>query len=214
MLFISLVSSVIVGTLTPCYNESSSCPPPPPCPTPPPHCVEDANPLVLDEHGKCCPEFPCAPVNCAPSCQTDGGSSFADSPAHYYDCTRTNASLACFKGIDPESKACSCLLRDCISSSSLLSRQTSMCVLPCQDDKVTGAGICPDWDDNHDFCNFYATWLCVATSSSCDRAAMVPPPTACEARCTAKAAAGGASDPEDTLDAFLQCVTSCISRGP
>lgn len=228
----------------PCLKRSAECPVAP-CPSPPPgwqsSCEIDPNPLVIHQSGLCCEEAFCESIHCPRQCEVDGGGHFADASdqKHTYDCSRTATGKACYEKIERQQggsseKDCKCLVTDCTSATSkVLQPQSSdsRCVLECRDEKRTGAAICADWDDQHDFCNFYATFLCVATAPHCDAAKLQPPPTRCERKClksppplqatnnSSNSSSNSSSDvhstttsrptPEDVLDRFLRCVSGC-----
>jgi len=201
-------------TEQPCTEEDTSCPHAP-CPAPPPGCEADPNPLVINSFGQCCQESLCTSWNCPSHCQTDGGSSYAESnDHHYYDCSRSATAKECFDFIDPEASGkenCKCLLTDCLTSAAQLRPQPSACTLACRQSAMTGAGICPDWDDNHDLCNYYASFYCVATSSECKPALLLPLPTPREVKCIESpppSTINLTTSPEDNLDRFLRCITS------
>ena len=204
-----------------------------PCPAPPPgECEFDVNPLVINAAGDCCPQSMCAQFHCISQCDADAGAHFGDAAddRHFYDCSRSPAARACYETIagheHVSAAECMCLPAECLPSSRLLRHQSSRCVLACRDAKHTGAGICPDWDDNHDLCNYYATFLCAASPRhGCDSTRLDPAPTPCEARCLAHPPPRGRmpgelvqeeemeADPEDRLDRFLRCVTDTCSPG-
>ena len=240
VMLLLLSSTTLVLALTapkPCAKVDDKCPRPP-CPPPPPGydkmCEIDANPLVINSDGLCCPQAMCDILHCPSKCMTDDGTQFVDgdpdraSPHrnHYYDCSRTDAATRCFKAIMPESQGddCHCLIANkCISSQQLLKQQesSSKCVLSCRDIKVTGANICPDYDDTHDWCNYYASFFCVSTHKECDASLVTPKPTTCEEKClthpppavTGNASLSSVEDPpptpEDKLDRFLRCLGDC-----
>jgi len=236
--FLAAVLLVAAAPGDPCTEASRDCPRAP-CPSPPPgwnkFCEIDANPLVLNNDGLCCPSSMCTPYHCPAGCQTDAGTQFiatgrASSGGltpdnHYYDCSRSTNATACFHLIEPQkasSDQCKCLISaGCISSASFLKQQDdSRCALACRDPSHTGQSICDDYDDENFWCDYYATWFCVSTLAEhgCDATRIQPKPTKCEAHCLANpppsAADSSVEDPpkatpEDRLDRFLRCLGDC-----
>jgi len=208
---------VDLGTV-PCERESAGCPRYP-CPSPPPdiskRCILEANPLVLRK-GLCCREFPCGSYSCPSKCagdsagQFDKAGKFCDdgNGNHTFDCSQSAAGQRCYDSIVSGQteyvQKCACLARDCHSTADLLREQSSACVIGCRTPE-SAEPICPNYDDEHDWCRLYARWLCVRETSSCDASKLAP--SACEARCQVKAVG---KRPSDRLDAFLICMGECI----
>merc|ERR1712078_297194 len=78
---------------------------------------------------------------------------------------------------------CRSLVSKCLPSSHILRDQSSACIVECREERHNGAEICPDWDDNQSFCNYYAPFVCVSKHASCDVGKLQPPPTECEQAC-------------------------------
>lgn len=215
---VSLVLMAVIATASPgdpCDKEDKHCPRAP-CPAPQPGCRREANPLVLADDGKCCQRSMCDFYDCPQfqGCQCDGGGPFCDDQSsrdgYYFDCSRSSNGTACSQSIDPDSKPksqCACLLSACNSHSDMLTNDmVSSCVLACEKPEPWNS-ICPNYDDQVDWCSYYAVWMCVADTASCKTK---PPRNECESKCHAQATG---SSPADRLDSFLICLGGCGSRG-
>jgi hypothetical protein len=127
----------------------------------------------------------------------------------FFDCSSTARSQQCFKNVTKDSQpasACHCLASTCRTNAALLEDQPSRCVLNCRELQSLpyAAAICPNYDDEQDWCYFYAAWRCVrAEESSCDKTKLVP--SKCEAACEEQKGSSAA----DRLDGFLQCLGNC-----
>eukprot|EP00927_Polykrikos_kofoidii_P074189 TRINITY_DN70166_c0_g1_i1.p1 TRINITY_DN70166_c0_g1~~TRINITY_DN70166_c0_g1_i1.p1 ORF type:complete len:233 (-),score=13.57 TRINITY_DN70166_c0_g1_i1:47-745(-) len=215
---VSLWAVVKVASLgDPCEVEDATCMRAP-CPAPPPgwshECTRNPNPLVVGEDGKCCPRSLCDTYDCPAfnGCSCDGGSHFclaSEREGSAFDCTRSTNATNCATHVDEESKdTCKCLAGSCRSSQQMLSEQkgstSSACVLACENPKEWHT-ICPNYDDNVAWCDYYAVWMCVKDTNQCETK---PPQDTCEAKCYARASGSTASD---RLDSFLICAGECAS---
>ena len=215
---LALFAALAVGTgVVPCALASADCPRPP-CPPPMPgwqsRCEIEPNPLLVNAHGDCCPEFACDRLHCPSKCHAN--ELFADAEdGHYYDCTRGANASACYKSWYPQAQTnekCGCIVRDCLSSSEDLKPQNSTCVVACRDPNATGAKICDTLlhTDDQLACHYYAPFVCVAMDVRCDAAKLQPPPNKCEAGCLAHLPPLSSLplSPAQRLEAFLNCLTT------
>lgn len=133
----------------------------------------------------------------------DGGKS---TPLYDYDCSRSEMGRKCAAAIGAHSTSrCACLSQHCLSATQLLAGQSSECVLECRA-PAAASDICPNYDDQQIYCEYYATYQCVSAAAACD-ASKLSSSTRCEAICALKVKGKGEAD--DQLDAFLQCLSSC-----
>jgi len=220
----------------PCNNESAHCLRAP-CPAPRPgsstRCVLQPNPLVVNCAGLCCQERLCDTWDCPSDtyCQCDAAGLACDDgvrapKSNVFDCGQSADAKKCALGIIHETERsdlyathCDCLASECRPHVALVKDQPSACVLECRKPETLDA-ICPNYDDQQDWCSFYAYWECVVHTDSCTTK---PAKSTCEAQCDTKVqqVLGVQMEKEpwksrlysnrDRLDMFLQCLGVCVT---
>ena len=135
------------------------------------------------------------------SCDSDTAGNFAcTGPGDNFDCSHTTQARQCARSI-PLNNNCECVYRDCVSILDTLASQSPKCSAKCHTPPTIT--ICPDYDDMHIFCEFYATIECILTSPVCNTTKWNISPCDAKAR---QCASQNQSDPVKCFDTFLQCV--------
>jgi|Dee2metaT_24_FD_contig_21_17343156_length_646_multi_4_in_0_out_0_1 hypothetical protein len=143
------------------------------------------------------------------SCQCDGGGQACElrdntrNTTGYYLCDNSTRFKQCEKDIQ-NSQVCECLaMGECTSTSVMLMMNNEECQNACSSPKPLNE-VCPNYDDENSWCNYYAIQQCVEHTAECSK--YRPQMNAREATCDEKAHSGKDQDPSNILDSFLLCL--------